>query len=169
MTEYEGRYEGNGEDLDNYGSSPQPLGHNHGGADDYSDSTSQVSVYISYIYHCPNTTLNLINFCMWIDETVSERMTTRSLIAIVRFSTNFRCKLVGCFDAAWKFMLAFVTVGFLMNIGSVLISVRNNRLLLHENLVIIASIAGYAVLKRTICVWSFGCHICECDTNSGFT
>ncbi|KAG5535810.1 hypothetical protein RHGRI_023547 [Rhododendron griersonianum] len=43
MTEYEGRYEGNGEDLDNYGSSPQPLGHNHGGADDYSDSKSQQS------------------------------------------------------------------------------------------------------------------------------
>ncbi|KAE9466958.1 hypothetical protein C3L33_01145, partial [Rhododendron williamsianum] len=41
MTEYEGRYEGNGEDLDNYGSSPQPLDHNHGGADDYSDSKSQ--------------------------------------------------------------------------------------------------------------------------------
>ncbi|XP_058228604.1 splicing factor U2af large subunit B-like isoform X2 [Rhododendron vialii] len=43
MTEYEGRYEGNGVDLDNYGSSPQPLGHNHGGTDDYSDSKSQHS------------------------------------------------------------------------------------------------------------------------------
>lgn len=42
MTDYEGRYEGNGEDLDNYGSSPQPRGSSHGGADDYSDSKSQV-------------------------------------------------------------------------------------------------------------------------------
>ncbi|PQQ04161.1 splicing factor U2af large subunit B [Prunus yedoensis var. nudiflora] len=45
MTEYEGRYEGNGEDADNYGdggSSPQPRATNHGGPDDYSDSKSQV-------------------------------------------------------------------------------------------------------------------------------
>ncbi|ONH96782.1 hypothetical protein PRUPE_7G151700 [Prunus persica] len=44
MTDYEGRYEGNGEDADNYGdggSSPQPRATNHGGPDDYSDSKSQ--------------------------------------------------------------------------------------------------------------------------------
>ncbi|XP_034683198.1 splicing factor U2af large subunit B isoform X2 [Vitis riparia] len=43
MPDYEGRYEGNGngEDLDNYGSSPQPRGSSHGGPDDYSDSKSQ--------------------------------------------------------------------------------------------------------------------------------
>lgn len=39
----EGRYEGNGEDLDNYGSSPQPpKGSSHADPDDYSDSKSQV-------------------------------------------------------------------------------------------------------------------------------
>lgn len=45
MTDYEGRYDGNGEDADNYGdggSSPQPRATNHGGPDDYSDSKSQV-------------------------------------------------------------------------------------------------------------------------------
>ncbi|TQD92654.1 hypothetical protein C1H46_021765 [Malus baccata] len=44
MTDYEGRYEGNGEDPGNYadgGSPPQPRAANHGGADDYSDSKSQ--------------------------------------------------------------------------------------------------------------------------------
>ncbi|KAA8547333.1 hypothetical protein F0562_003803 [Nyssa sinensis] len=41
MADYEGRYERNGEDLDNYGSSPQPRGGSHGGVDDYSDSKSQ--------------------------------------------------------------------------------------------------------------------------------
>ncbi|XP_050126117.1 splicing factor U2af large subunit B-like isoform X1 [Malus sylvestris] len=44
MTDYEGRYEGNGEDPGNYadgGSPPQPRATNHGGADDYSDSKSQ--------------------------------------------------------------------------------------------------------------------------------
>lgn len=44
MADYDGRYEGNGEDVDNYGggSSPQPRGGSHGGTDDYSDSKSQV-------------------------------------------------------------------------------------------------------------------------------
>ncbi|PON67704.1 U2 snRNP auxilliary factor, large subunit, splicing factor [Parasponia andersonii] len=44
MADYEGRYDGNGEDADNYGggvSSPQPRGSSHGGPDDYSDSKSQ--------------------------------------------------------------------------------------------------------------------------------
>ncbi|CAN6680304.1 unnamed protein product [Malus baccata var. baccata] len=44
MTDYEGRYEGNGEDPGNYadgGSPPQPRAANHGGAEDYSDSKSQ--------------------------------------------------------------------------------------------------------------------------------
>ncbi|XP_050111861.1 splicing factor U2af large subunit A-like isoform X7 [Malus sylvestris] len=44
MTEYEGRYDGNGEDAGTYadgGSSPQPRAAVHGGADDYSDSKSQ--------------------------------------------------------------------------------------------------------------------------------
>ncbi|XP_059644533.1 splicing factor U2af large subunit B isoform X2 [Cornus florida] len=43
MTEYEARYEGNGEDLDNYGDSPPPRGGSHVGADDYSESKSQGS------------------------------------------------------------------------------------------------------------------------------
>ncbi|KAM1047911.1 hypothetical protein EV1_026911 [Malus domestica] len=44
MTEYEGRYDGNGEDAGTYadgGSSPQPRAAVHGGSDDYSDSKSQ--------------------------------------------------------------------------------------------------------------------------------
>ncbi|XP_059456172.1 splicing factor U2af large subunit B isoform X2 [Corylus avellana] len=43
MSDYEGRYEGNGEDADNYGgvSSPQPRGSSHGGPEDLSDSKSQ--------------------------------------------------------------------------------------------------------------------------------
>ncbi|KAL2504289.1 Splicing factor U2af large subunit A [Abeliophyllum distichum] len=41
MTDYEGRYETNGEDVDNYGSSPKLRTTSHGGADDYSDSKSQ--------------------------------------------------------------------------------------------------------------------------------
>ncbi|KAA8531853.1 hypothetical protein F0562_006430 [Nyssa sinensis] len=41
MPDYEGRDRGNGEDLDNYSSSPQRRGGNHGGHDDYSDSESQ--------------------------------------------------------------------------------------------------------------------------------
>ncbi|XP_024182774.1 splicing factor U2af large subunit A isoform X3 [Rosa chinensis] len=41
MADYEGRYDGNGEDAD--GSSPQPRSTNHGGLDDYSDSKSQHS------------------------------------------------------------------------------------------------------------------------------
>ena len=48
MADYEGRYDGNGEDVDNYGgggSSPQPRGSSHGGPDDYSDSKSQVQLY----------------------------------------------------------------------------------------------------------------------------
>ncbi|GFZ10822.1 hypothetical protein Acr_22g0002200 [Actinidia rufa] len=44
MTDYEERYEGNGEDLGNYGS---PRGNNHGGADDYSHSKSQGFVMIT--------------------------------------------------------------------------------------------------------------------------
>lgn len=46
MSDYEGRYEGNGEDADNYGggSSPQPHGGSHGGPDDNSDSKSRVYV-----------------------------------------------------------------------------------------------------------------------------
>ncbi|KAE7999900.1 hypothetical protein FH972_004284 [Carpinus fangiana] len=45
MSDYEGRYEGNGEDADNYGgvSSPQPRGSSHGGPEDLSDSKSQVT------------------------------------------------------------------------------------------------------------------------------
>ena len=46
MADYEGRYDGNGEDVD--ASSPQPRSTNHGGLDDYSDSKSQVH---SYMYH----------------------------------------------------------------------------------------------------------------------
>ncbi|TQE09101.1 hypothetical protein C1H46_005254 [Malus baccata] len=45
MTEYEGRYDGNGEDAGTYadgGSSPQPRAAVHGGADDYNDSKSQL-------------------------------------------------------------------------------------------------------------------------------
>ena len=51
MPDYEGRYEGNGngEDLDNYGSSPQPRGSSHGGADDYSDSKSRVCANLSFL------------------------------------------------------------------------------------------------------------------------
>ncbi|KAM1529306.1 hypothetical protein ACFX1Z_018529 [Malus domestica] len=48
MTDYEGRYEGNGEDPGNYadgGSPPQPRATNHGGADDYSDSKSQLEYH----------------------------------------------------------------------------------------------------------------------------
>ncbi|KAK9948649.1 hypothetical protein M0R45_004216 [Rubus argutus] len=41
MADYEGRYDGNGEDVD--ASSPQPRSTNHGGLDDYSDSKSQHS------------------------------------------------------------------------------------------------------------------------------
>ncbi|KAA8531854.1 hypothetical protein F0562_006429 [Nyssa sinensis] len=41
MPDYEGRDRGNGKDLYNYGSSPQPRGDIHGGHDDYSDSESQ--------------------------------------------------------------------------------------------------------------------------------
>lgn len=44
MADYEGRYDGNGEDVD--GSSPQPRSTNHGALDDYGDSKSQVS----YLY-----------------------------------------------------------------------------------------------------------------------
>ena len=44
MSDYEGRYEGNGEDADNYGggSSPQLRGSSHGGPEDHSDTKSQV-------------------------------------------------------------------------------------------------------------------------------
>lgn len=44
MTDYDGRYEGNGEDADNYGDgfSPQARGASHGGHDTHSDSKSQV-------------------------------------------------------------------------------------------------------------------------------
>lgn len=42
MADYEGRYDGNGEDVD--ASSPQPRSTNHGGLDDYSDSKSQVHI-----------------------------------------------------------------------------------------------------------------------------
>ncbi|CAN6563138.1 unnamed protein product [Malus baccata var. baccata] len=51
MTEYEGRYDGNGEDAGTYadgGSSPQPRAAVHGGADDYSDSKSQVHVVLQH-------------------------------------------------------------------------------------------------------------------------
>ncbi|XP_050111829.1 splicing factor U2af large subunit A-like isoform X2 [Malus sylvestris] len=51
MTEYEGRYDGNGEDAGTYadgGSSPQPRAAVHGGADDYSDSKSQVHVVLRH-------------------------------------------------------------------------------------------------------------------------
>ncbi|XP_042962646.1 splicing factor U2af large subunit B-like isoform X3 [Carya illinoinensis] len=43
MSDYEGRYEGNGEGADNYGggSSPQTRGGSHGGPDDNSDSRSK--------------------------------------------------------------------------------------------------------------------------------
>ncbi|CAA3002773.1 splicing factor U2af large subunit B isoform X2 [Olea europaea subsp. europaea] len=41
MTDYEGRYETNGEDLDDYVSSPKPRTTSNVGADDYSDSKSQ--------------------------------------------------------------------------------------------------------------------------------
>ncbi|XP_075656074.1 splicing factor U2af large subunit A isoform X2 [Castanea sativa] len=43
MSDYEGRYEGNGEDADNYGggSSPPPRGSSHGGPEDHSDTKSQ--------------------------------------------------------------------------------------------------------------------------------
>ncbi|XP_062154958.1 splicing factor U2af large subunit B isoform X2 [Alnus glutinosa] len=43
MSDYEGRYEGNGEDAENYGggSSPQPRGSSHGGPEDLGDSKSQ--------------------------------------------------------------------------------------------------------------------------------
>ncbi|XP_022150446.1 splicing factor U2af large subunit B-like isoform X1 [Momordica charantia] len=43
MTDYDGRYEGNGEDTDNYGDgfSPQVRGGSHGGHDTHSDSKSQ--------------------------------------------------------------------------------------------------------------------------------
>ncbi|XP_022929824.1 splicing factor U2af large subunit A-like isoform X4 [Cucurbita moschata] len=43
MTDYDGRYEGNGEDADNYGDgfSPQARGGSHGGHDTHSDSKSQ--------------------------------------------------------------------------------------------------------------------------------
>ncbi|KAK4584327.1 hypothetical protein RGQ29_022172 [Quercus rubra] len=43
MSDYEGRYEGNGEDADNYGggSSPQLRGSSHGGPEDHSDTKSQ--------------------------------------------------------------------------------------------------------------------------------
>ncbi|XP_038884482.1 splicing factor U2af large subunit B isoform X8 [Benincasa hispida] len=43
MTDYDGRYEGNGEDADNYvdGFSPQARGASHGGHDTHSDSKSQ--------------------------------------------------------------------------------------------------------------------------------
>lgn len=47
MADDDGRYEGNGEDLDNYGgggSSPQPRGSSHGMLDDFSDSRSQVDL-----------------------------------------------------------------------------------------------------------------------------
>lgn len=48
MADDEGRYEGNGEDVDNYGgeggSSPQPRGSSHGMAEDFSDSRSQVDL-----------------------------------------------------------------------------------------------------------------------------
>ena len=52
MPDYEGRYEGNGngEDLDNYGSSPQPRGSSHGGPDDYSDSKSQVCSNLPFFF-----------------------------------------------------------------------------------------------------------------------
>lgn len=48
MSDYEGRYEGNGEDADNYGggSSPQPRGSSHGGPEDLSDSKSQVYIHL---------------------------------------------------------------------------------------------------------------------------
>ncbi|KAJ7944318.1 U2 snRNP auxiliary factor large subunit [Quillaja saponaria] len=43
MTDYQERYDGNGDDVDNYGgvSSPQPRGSSHGGPDDHSDSKFQ--------------------------------------------------------------------------------------------------------------------------------
>ena len=49
MTDYDGRYEGNGEDVDNYGDgfSPQARGGSHGGHDTHSDSKSQV--FYSYM------------------------------------------------------------------------------------------------------------------------
>lgn len=53
MADYDARYEGNGEDVDNYGgggSSPQPLGGSHGGTDEYSDSKPQVGPTGAYIY-----------------------------------------------------------------------------------------------------------------------
>lgn len=52
MPDYEGRYEGNGdgEDLDNYGSSPQPRGSSHGGPDDYNDSKSQACSNLPFFF-----------------------------------------------------------------------------------------------------------------------
>lgn len=48
MADYDGGYEGNGDDVDNYGGggfSPQ----RHGGPEDYSDSKSQVSLIKWYV------------------------------------------------------------------------------------------------------------------------
>ena len=44
MTDYDSRYEGNGEDADNYGDgfSPQARAASHGGHDTHTDSKSQV-------------------------------------------------------------------------------------------------------------------------------
>lgn len=57
MTDYEERYEGNGEDVETFGggSSPQARANSHGGGpDDFSDSKSQVlnllSVSVIYLF-----------------------------------------------------------------------------------------------------------------------
>lgn len=49
MADYEERYEGNGEGVDNYGgggTSPLPRGNSHGVPDDYNESKSQVDLQL---------------------------------------------------------------------------------------------------------------------------
>lgn len=51
MADYEERYEGNGEEVDNYGgggggSTPHPRSNSHGVPDDYNESKSQVDVQL---------------------------------------------------------------------------------------------------------------------------
>ncbi|KAF8406403.1 hypothetical protein HHK36_008490 [Tetracentron sinense] len=50
MPDYGGRYDGNGEALNDYSSSPQQRDSSHGGPDDFSDSKSRVSKISSLFY-----------------------------------------------------------------------------------------------------------------------
>lgn len=77
MADYEGRYDGNGEDVD--ASSPQPRSSNHGGLDDYSDSKSQV-----HIVTCTSTWIFLLLLLLASDYIISN----------TKFTSECRCNFL---------------------------------------------------------------------------